>query len=288
MITIILNRRQTRWFLILAKYDFEIKYRVKKINFVDESSRRSNYENEIDDELYLLTLQNKIKKYFRNCDRAIFCRNARRRESERIALEERCHFISNERNKEWFFEIASRKEWVWSKEQYRDATIASRECRRNLWKKSVIWKIIQNALNKDREISKKELDNYENARAIKVAHRAQDLRESKVKREQKKSFTIFSYCLCFWRNVSSICVATFSSWRLFDETLREQKDFDFTKENVLLTKNVSEHWCIRLRMRNMSTNENVASLFLWRIRLAAHIHSFLNRDFYEFYYEASR
>ena len=64
MITIILNRRQTRWFLIFAKYDFEIKYRVKKINFVDESSRRSNYESEIDDELCLLTLQNKLKNIF--------------------------------------------------------------------------------------------------------------------------------------------------------------------------------------------------------------------------------
>ena len=64
MITIILNRRQTRWFLILAKYDFEIKYRVRKINFVDESSRRSNYENEIDDEFCLFTLQNKLKNIF--------------------------------------------------------------------------------------------------------------------------------------------------------------------------------------------------------------------------------
>ena len=64
MITIILNRRQTRWFLILAKYNFKIKYRVKKINFIDESSRRSNYEREIDDEFYLLTLQNKLKNVF--------------------------------------------------------------------------------------------------------------------------------------------------------------------------------------------------------------------------------
>ena len=64
MITIILNRRQICWFLIFAKYDFEIKYRVRKINFVDESSRRSNYENEIDDEFCLLTLQNKLKDIF--------------------------------------------------------------------------------------------------------------------------------------------------------------------------------------------------------------------------------
>ena len=64
MITIILNRRQTLWFLILAKYNFEIKYRVRKINFVDESSRRSNYESEIDDEFCLFTLQNKLKNIF--------------------------------------------------------------------------------------------------------------------------------------------------------------------------------------------------------------------------------
>ena len=37
---------------------------MKKINFVDESSRRSNYENEIDDELCLLILQNKLKNIF--------------------------------------------------------------------------------------------------------------------------------------------------------------------------------------------------------------------------------
>ena len=37
---------------------------MRKINFVDESSRRSNYESEIDDELRLLTLQNKLKNIF--------------------------------------------------------------------------------------------------------------------------------------------------------------------------------------------------------------------------------
>ena len=181
-----------------------------------------------------------------------------------------------------------RRKWIWSIRQCCDATIASRECRRNLWKKNVVWKIIQNAFDKDREISKKELDDYKSAKTIEVAHRAQDMRESRMKREQKKFLTILLCCLCLWRSVFSIRVATSSSWRFFDETLRKQKDFDSIKKKVLLTKNASEHWCIRSRMRSMSTNEDVASSFLWRTRLAARIHSFLNRDFHEFYYEASR
>ena len=37
---------------------------MKKINFIDESSRCSNYESEIDDEFCLLTLQNKLKNIF--------------------------------------------------------------------------------------------------------------------------------------------------------------------------------------------------------------------------------
>ena len=37
---------------------------MKKINFVDESSRRSNYKNEIDDEFCFFTLQNKSKNIF--------------------------------------------------------------------------------------------------------------------------------------------------------------------------------------------------------------------------------
>ena len=31
---------------MFAKYDFEIKYRIDKTNFVDESSRRFDYEND--------------------------------------------------------------------------------------------------------------------------------------------------------------------------------------------------------------------------------------------------
>ena len=135
---------------------------------------------------------------------------------------------------------------------------------------------------------KKELDDYKNAKAIEVVHRAQDLRESRVKLEQEKSLTILSCCLCLWRSVFSICVATSSSWRSFDETLRQQKDFDFIRKKVLLTKNASEHWCIRSRMRSMLTNENIASSTLWRTRLTARTHSLLNRDLHEVYYEASR
>ena len=61
MKTIAFNKRQSRWALAFAKYDFEIKYCFEKINLVDESSRRFNYEKKIDDEIYLLILQNKLK-----------------------------------------------------------------------------------------------------------------------------------------------------------------------------------------------------------------------------------
>ena len=54
--TIALNKRQSRWILVLAEYDFEIKYCSEKINSVDESSRRFDYKKEIDDEICLFTL----------------------------------------------------------------------------------------------------------------------------------------------------------------------------------------------------------------------------------------
>ena len=44
MITISLNKRQIKWILLLKEYVFEIKYKVNNFNFVDASSRRSNYE----------------------------------------------------------------------------------------------------------------------------------------------------------------------------------------------------------------------------------------------------
>ena len=55
------NKRQSRWILVFAEYDFEIKYCFKKINSVDESSRRSNYKKKNDDEICLFILQNKLK-----------------------------------------------------------------------------------------------------------------------------------------------------------------------------------------------------------------------------------
>ena len=61
MKTIALNKRQSRWALVFAEYDFEIKYCSEKINSVNESSRRSDYKKKIDDEICLLILQNKLK-----------------------------------------------------------------------------------------------------------------------------------------------------------------------------------------------------------------------------------
>ena len=61
MKTTALNKRQFRWVLALAEYDFEIKYRSEKINSIDESSRRSDYKEKTDDEICLLILQNKLK-----------------------------------------------------------------------------------------------------------------------------------------------------------------------------------------------------------------------------------
>ena len=61
MKTIALNKRQSRWALVFAEYDFEIKYHFEKINSVDESSKRSDYEKKADDEICLFILQNKLK-----------------------------------------------------------------------------------------------------------------------------------------------------------------------------------------------------------------------------------
>ena len=61
MKTTALNRRQFRWILALAEYDFEIKYCSEKINSIDESSRRFDYERKVDDEICLFILQNKLK-----------------------------------------------------------------------------------------------------------------------------------------------------------------------------------------------------------------------------------
>ena len=61
MKTTALNKRQFRWVLALAEYDFEIKYRSEKINSIDEPSRRSDYKEKVNDEICLLFLQNKLK-----------------------------------------------------------------------------------------------------------------------------------------------------------------------------------------------------------------------------------
>ena len=56
MITTSLNRRQVKWTLILVEYDFEIKYHTKNINSANDSSRRFDYENNVNDEICLFTL----------------------------------------------------------------------------------------------------------------------------------------------------------------------------------------------------------------------------------------
>ena len=61
MITTSLNRRQVKWTLIFVEYDFKIKYRTKNINFANDSLKRFNYENDVNDEICFFTLQNKLK-----------------------------------------------------------------------------------------------------------------------------------------------------------------------------------------------------------------------------------
>ena len=56
-----LNQRQARWALILTVYDFEIFYKSERTNFVNESSRRSDYEKTSTLNIKLLSsLQNKF------------------------------------------------------------------------------------------------------------------------------------------------------------------------------------------------------------------------------------
>ena len=56
MKTMTLNKRQSRWILAFAEYDFEIKYRSEKINSIDESSKCSDYKQKADDKICLLIL----------------------------------------------------------------------------------------------------------------------------------------------------------------------------------------------------------------------------------------
>ena len=61
MITTSLNWRQVKWTLIFVEYDFKIKYRIRNINSANNSSKRFNYKNNMNDEICFLTLQNKLK-----------------------------------------------------------------------------------------------------------------------------------------------------------------------------------------------------------------------------------
>ena len=47
--------------LIFVEYDFKIKYCTKNIHFANNSSRHFNYKNDVNDEICLFTLQNKLK-----------------------------------------------------------------------------------------------------------------------------------------------------------------------------------------------------------------------------------
>ena len=47
--------------MILIEYNFEIKYRVEKTNFVNNSSKRFNYKNKKNENICLFILQNKLK-----------------------------------------------------------------------------------------------------------------------------------------------------------------------------------------------------------------------------------
>ena len=55
------NKRQFRWTFALVEYNFEIKYRFKKINSIDDLSKRFNYKENANDKICLFTLQNKLK-----------------------------------------------------------------------------------------------------------------------------------------------------------------------------------------------------------------------------------
>ena len=47
--------------MILIEYNFEIKYRVKKTNSVNNSLKQFNYENKKNKNICLFILQNKLK-----------------------------------------------------------------------------------------------------------------------------------------------------------------------------------------------------------------------------------
>ena len=47
--------------MTFVKYNFEIKYRTKNINFANNLSKRFNYKNDVNNKICLFTLQNKLK-----------------------------------------------------------------------------------------------------------------------------------------------------------------------------------------------------------------------------------
>ena len=47
--------------MILIEYNFEIKYRVKKTNFIDNLSKQLDYKNKKNENICLFILQNKLK-----------------------------------------------------------------------------------------------------------------------------------------------------------------------------------------------------------------------------------
>ena len=55
------NKRQSRWILAFAEYDFKIKYHFKKINSIDDFLKRFDYEKNANNKICLFTLQNKLK-----------------------------------------------------------------------------------------------------------------------------------------------------------------------------------------------------------------------------------
>ena len=55
------NKRQFRSILAFVKYNFEIKYRLERINAIDDLSKRFDYEKNVNNEICLFILQNKLK-----------------------------------------------------------------------------------------------------------------------------------------------------------------------------------------------------------------------------------
>ena len=109
MKTTALNKRQSRWVLAFAEYDFEIKYRSEKINSVDGLSRRSDYKKKADNEICLFILQNKLKNIIVTVISLIFVitRDSERALTERTKSALDTFFFKkiDEKNVEEFFDV---------------------------------------------------------------------------------------------------------------------------------------------------------------------------------------